>query len=236
MAMVPYKMLSMKHVARDPQVGMEGHSAEEGGFPERTTGLGDVTVMGLYAARTSPWSQLVLQGGVSFPTGSVDEMLGDRRQEYMMQLGSGSFGLVPALAFVGQAHPWTMEARAQATFRLGMNRHGYRLGNEYSVSALGAYKLSRQVAASIKAEGRWFDGINGADPTLDAAMEPTMNPSLYRGKRVDLGFGLTLHEGAGGSKGRVSLGLEAGLPVLQQLEGPQLEVDWYGAVTVSFAR
>jgi hypothetical protein len=46
-----------------------------------------------------------------------------------MQLGSGTWDLLPGLTYAGFARDWSWGAQTLATLRLGENRHDYKLGN-----------------------------------------------------------------------------------------------------------
>jgi hypothetical protein len=60
-------------------------------------------------------------------------------------------------------------------------------------------------------------------------MVPTADPKRRGGERVDLTLGINLFQTEGPlSEHRITI--EAGLPVYQALDGPQLENDWYANV------
>ncbi len=79
---------------------------------------------------------------------------------------------------------------------------------------------------------QWFD-IGGADPRLNAGMVPTADPELRAGQRLDLLLGLNVFADRGRLDG-LRIAFEAGLPVYQHLDGPQLETDWLTSVSVEW--
>lgn len=223
MAMLPYIQKSMNHVTRD---GAR--------FTERSEGIGDLRVGALYTVYKLGGLEhrFLLNGGVSIPTGSIDEKdfgpdrsLGEARLEYPMQLGSGTVDLLPGVAYLGQTENWAWLAEFVPTVRLGWNRHDYRLGNRYRLSGWAAWKWTEWLSLSARVDGQLWENIHGADRTLDPMDEPTKDPSLQGGKRIDLLFGLNLYAPRGLLKGH-RLAVEAGAPIYQSLAGPQLQTDW----------
>jgi hypothetical protein len=82
------------------------------------------------------------------------------------------------------------------------------------------------VSTSIRFNYEWWDNIDGSDPDLGAApfVVPTADPDLRGGQRLDMLFGINI-EPKGVLKGH-RFAIESGLPVYQDLDGPQLETDW----------
>src|SRR3954468_22658502 len=104
MAMLPYKRMGMHHE-------MTGGTH----FTQHADGIGDLEVMGLYTLLgdvKKGQNRLILDAGISFPTGSIDvrdHRMGDPtlplvRLEYPMQLGSGTYDLLPGLTYLGEAN------------------------------------------------------------------------------------------------------------------------------------
>ncbi len=216
MAMLPYIRKSMNHVS--------GMGAP---FIERTEGIGDLELRALYTLYKSAdlRHRLLMAAGVGLPTGSIDESMGGMRLEYPMQLGSGTFSLLPGVVYLGTAAPWSWGAEFGSNVRLGENSNGYRLGNRYRVSIWGARQLTNWLTVSARADGELWDNIHGADPLLDPTDEPTKDPTLQGGKRLDLLLGASLHPPEGILKGQQFF-VEAGAPVYQSLDGPQLKRNW----------
>ena len=70
-----------------------------------------------------------------------------------------------------------------------------------------------------------WGNIDGADPELNPAVVPTADPNRRGGKRVDFVLGVNVYVPKGRFKGN-RVAFEAGIPVYQSLDGPQLENDW----------
>lgn len=225
MAMLPYKEMSMLHQMAD------GHR-----FAQKANGIGDLEMMGLYTLLGDIGKgghRLVLNAGLSFPTGSIDvkdHAMGDASKpeaqlEYPMQLGSGTFDLLPGLTYLGDSGRWSWGAQTIETFRLGRNDAGYSFGDQYRLSTWTAYGITDWCAPSLRLAGLWRENVTGSDARLQANTTPEGRPNLQAGERLDLLFGLNFYVPHGFLKGN-RLMLEGGFPVYQRLDGPQLGLSW----------
>ncbi len=221
MAMLPYARKSMNHVGR-----MGEH------LIERTEGIGDVELRGLYNLYASPDQRhrILLSGGVGLPTGSIDQRMEGLRLDYGMQTGSGTVSFLPGLTYLGTAAPWSWGAEFGSTLRLGENSNDYRLGNRYRVSAWSARQMTNWLTVSVRADCERWANVHGADPLLNPTDEPAKDPALQGGKRLDLLLGANLHPKEGVLKGQQFF-IEAGAPVYQSLNGPQLRRSWVARVS-----
>ena len=220
MVMVPFLRLSMDHVNR---MGDR--------FTTESRGIGDITAMALYTFYKKKVHQFFFNAGTSFPIGSVnmkdDTPAGfNQKLPYPMQLGSGTFNLLPGITYVGLTEKWSWGSQASGTIRLGMNSNGYKLGNQLHLTAWCIKKWTNWLAPSVRIDGYWWGNINGADSDLNPAMVPTADPDKRGGKRIDLLFGINLFITKSKLRGQRVL-IEGGLPVYQSLNGPQLENDLF---------
>ena len=223
MGMLPYIQKSMNHVTRD---GAR--------FKERSEGIGDLEAHALYTLLSTKDLQhrFILNFGISLPTGSIDakdfgpdRSMGENRLEYPMQLGSGTVDLMPGLSYLGQMERLAWGLEFHPRLRLGRNSHDYRLGNRYRWSGWGAVKLTEWLSLSGRFDAEIWGNIDGRDKTLDPTDEPTKDVSAQGGRRVDLLLGLNFYVPTGIFKGQ-RFAVEAGAPVYQSLNGPQLQTDW----------
>ena len=228
MLMMPYVVKSMEHRVNPlipaPFAGQK--------FTTRSEGPGDFQLSAIIDLWENETHRLIMEGGWSFPTGSIDEkdnlpntMGADVRLPYPMQLGSGTFDVHPGLTYIGQTRNWSWGLHSDGTLRFGKNDHHYRLGNEWMASVWGARALTRFISTTVRLDGRGWKNIHGADPSLNPMMVPTADPDLRAGERLDIVFGLNLYAPEGRWSGH-RLTLEGGLPVYQRLDGPQLETTW----------
>jgi hypothetical protein len=220
MAMLPYILKSMDHVKSPPGLP----------FTAESEGIGDIKAMALYTFFKRKHHQIQLTGGLSLPIGSIDTKSGTGAQlEYPMQLGSGTVDLLPAITYLGQSSndEWYWGTYAEGTIRLGENSRDYTLGNRLTLTTWATRMWSEWLSTSIRLDGHVWGDIDGADLRLepDKETEWTRDPDLMDGKRVDLLFGVNVFQQGGKLKGnRVSV--EAGCPVYEWLDGPQLKTDW----------
>lgn len=221
MLMLPYLFKSMDHLRRD---GLRFNTASDGFSDLRLSSL--IEVMDIHGHRIN------LNLGISAPTGSITEKgfvpgPGNTQLPYPMQMGSGTWDLLPGLTYLGEAGQWSWGAQFLANIRLDSNSQGYRLGNEYSLTTWGAYRWSDWISTSLRVVGTTWDDIHGNDKGLviPAGAVPTADPGLRGGDRVDILAGINIYLQDGLLKGH-RLALEVGGPVYQDLHGPQLGNDW----------
>ena len=225
MAMAPYVIKSMDHrVVMGPMAGTE--------FSTQSEGFGDVKLSGVFKLWNKERRTLILNFGVSLPTGSIDEEDNtaasageDVQLPYPMQLGSGTYDLIPGLTYTDLHEKWSWGAQGLATLRLGENDNDYTLGDRYELTGWVARLLSASWSASLRLKGQDWDDINGSDPDLNPMIVPTADPDAQGGTRVDLSAGLNFIRRGGVLDGH-RLAVEVARPVYQDLNGPQLETDW----------
>jgi hypothetical protein len=145
--------------------------------------------------------------------------------EYPMQIGSGSFSLLPGFTYLGQVLPWGWAADFGATLRLNQNNVGYRLGDRYQSSVSIARELSKWMSLSAGVRGELWENISGSDTLLDPTDEPTKDPNLQGGKRLSALFGITFHPQKALLKGQ-HFHVLGEVPVVESLDGPQLQRSW----------
>jgi hypothetical protein len=203
-------------------------------FSTESSGLGDTRLSGLILLGRWGHSQLHANLGVSLPTGATDQsgdtpMATGARLPYPMQLGSGTFDVLPGLTLVGQDKSLSWGMQAAGTLRLGENGQDYTLGNRFLFNAWGARMWNGWWSSSLRLGFEKWGNIDGADPKLNPMMVPTAQPNLRVGNRLDLGVGTNLYIRSGALKGH-RLAVEFGLPLYQSLEGPQLKTRWSGTL------
>ncbi|MFQ5983974.1 MAG: transporter [Alphaproteobacteria bacterium] len=223
MAMVPYLRKKMSHVNR---VGVD--------FTTKSEGVGDVQVSGSFRLRAGGGHGVRLSAGLSLPSGSIDEKddtpSGANQQlPYPMQLGSGTYDFLPGVTYTGRSDDYSWGGQLGATVRFGKNDNGYRWGNIYRLTLWAARRWTNWLSSSLRVGGETEANIRGADPSLNPAMVPTADPNLRGGERIELGLGINLLAPSGALKGH-RLAIEFGLPVYQNLDGPQLERDWTATI------
>ncbi len=221
MTMIPYVIKSMNHITR---------SGDR--FKTEADGIGDIKLTGLIKIFERANNQIHLNASMTMPTGSIDQKgntpAGDNMQlPYPMQLGSGTVDLLPGVTYVGMHDSLQWGTQLIATIRLGDNSRDYKLGNKIEATAWGSWNWFNWVSTSLRLDWQSWGNIKGADPALNPMMVPTADPNLRGGKRLDALAGLNFFVPKGPTwlKGQ-KIGAEFGMPVYQDLDGPQLETDW----------
>jgi len=199
-----------------------------GGFRTEASGIGDTSLSALIRVHEGERSRLHVNAGVSIPTGATDEtgrvlaptgMTPVLRLPYPMQLGSGSYDLLPGVTYVSfVSDRSSLGLQWRAVLRTSDNDEGYTFGDEHRLTAWYARLISDRLSWSVRFE--WFDrgNIDGIDPLIVAPVQ-TADPGRLGATRSELGFGLNYVSGVH----RVAV--EYSAPIDQDLEGPQLETD-----------
>jgi len=219
MGMTSYVWKSMPHVTRGGKR-----------FTTTSEGIGDVRLLGTYRFWRSAGHNLAFTAGLSLPTGSTDERDAtpagpDQVLPYPMQIGSGTFDLLPAVTYTGRSQNWSWGGQAQGVLRLGRNDEGYALGDTYTVSLWIARRWSEWLSSSLRLTGEVVENIDGADQRLNPAVVPTADPDLRGGEILSVNLGVNVMVPSGPLMG-TRFAVEGGLPVLQRLDGPQVERDY----------
>ncbi len=193
--------------------------------PMHTEGVSDTELRGLYKINKYLTGSL----GLSIPTGSIkqtDVMMGkEERAPYDMQLGSGTWDLKPALTYsaLSDNYKWNWGAQAMYTYHTGTNSQGYSLGDVFKVTSwlqrvFGPSTTWLRLAYSDT--GR----ISGQDSQIQLsqmwAPAPDGDPRNYGGQRLDGLIGVNI------VAGRLTFGVEGGIPLYQNLNGLQLKTQF----------
>lgn len=210
-----------------------------GTFQTNPKAFGDTKVAALFpligipAAGAMEADELTFKLGVSVPTGSTDETaeiltpMGETptvRVPYMMQAGTGTWDLEPALTYKARRGAIGFGAQVAASIRLDDNTWGYAFGDVYEGTAWISYRAAQAVSFSGRVKARTMGQVDGLDPAIMGPVQ-TANPDLQGGERIDLLAGVNL-VGTHGPLAGHRLGIELGLPAYQDLNGPQMAGDW----------
>lgn len=229
MAMVPYVEKDMTAITFQGPTG----TTVLGTSKRHSEGLGDIRLAATMGFLTQGPHKLNGTLGLSLPTGSITEtgqmltpmnMRPTRRLGYAMQLGSGTYDLMPALTYQTRQGAMSLGAQLRGTIRLGSNDEGYALGDEIALSAWASYKAAPWLSLSGRVEASRLGRIDGIDVNIGGA-SPGSDPLSYGGDRVTVFAGADITPKQGALKGH-KLGLELGVPVYQDMNGPMLKTDW----------
>lgn len=226
MVMGMYQEKEMDHVTFNPM-----GTARIGTFTTEAKGLGDTKVSGLFRLYNSNNHKLHLNAGISLPTGSNKKrdtvlaptgMTPNLRLPYPMQLGSGTYDLLPGITYSGYQDQIAWGAQYMANFRTGRDQ-GYTLGDKHDITAWASYRWRPWVSNSVRLAYSHTGKISGSDPQIAAPVQ-TAHREYQGGEVVTLFLGINLVGQQGKIRGH-RLALEAGIPLHRDLNGPQLETD-----------
>jgi len=236
MAMVHYNVNSMEmemlptasHTHTMKGASMESEEME---MSMRTSGLGDTKLHLLFSLLNSSEHHMVIATGINVPMGSIQEkgssksMYPDQRYPYVMQLGSGTWDLLPCVSYLYQMGRFAASTQVTGVIRTGQNSVGYKLGDEISSNTWFAFRFLRSFTSSLRVEASSMGAIKGSDKSLYTYNEPAANPKNYGGERAMafLGAGYLFQKGVLNNN---KLSLEYGMPFYQQLNGPQMPVTY----------
>jgi len=230
MTMANYIEKEMRHITYQGGVA----TTPLGFFTTNTEGLGDTRITGLYRLYKDSVHRTHLNLGLSLPTGSITERdtiltpMGMRptvRLPYAMQLGTGTFDLLPGVTYTGRVGDFSWGGQFRSEIRLeGENDEGYAWGDLYAVTGWLAYQWAPWISTSVRLDAWTQDSIDGIDPKIVGPVQ-TANPDFYGGEQVLAYFGANMVGQTGIIRGH-RLAFEVGVPLYRNLNGPQLETDW----------
>ena len=237
MLMANYIETEMDHRVLPMSAGMINNGSTK--FTTETSGLGDVKSGGLYRFYLEENRKAHLGLSLSLPTGSIDEkdqipaMGGPANQQLPapMQLGSGTYDLLPSLTYVQQFDNWSYGAQANAVIRLeSENDNGYRLGDVWGATTWVGTNLSEWIGLNTGLNYTYTSKLKGSQDDVgtlgpNGKSVTTADESNYGGERLDAIFGINLYVPSGTLKGQ-RIAVDLRLPLWQDLNGYQLETDY----------
>lgn len=227
MVMAMYHEKTMDHITFAGGAG----TTRLGTFTTRVSGIGDTRLSGMIRLYNDGIHHVHLNAGVSLPTGSTEETddvltpMGMRptlRLPYPMQLGSGTYDLLPGITYTGKMDRYGWGAQYMGTIRTGSD-NGYTLGDQHEINGWASYRWRPWISNSVRLSYMTLDTIDGIDPSIMAPVQ-TADPNNQGGDIVTLYLGLNIAGQEGWVRGH-RLALEAGIPLHRDLNGPQLETD-----------
>ena len=187
-------------------------------------GWGDVRFSGMRKFYETEDAKAHFTVGLSLPTGAIDEKnaAGTRTLGYPMQLGSGTFDLLPGVTYLKQAETWSWGAQAHGTIRLGDNDHDYTLGNRLDTHLWTQKPMNDHLSLGARLHSAVWGNVDGQDNTTNMrSMMPGGREDMQGGFVTCLGLGANYTLGNGHR-----LAFEFVKPLYQNYDGYQMERDW----------
>ncbi|MCI0538475.1 MAG: transporter [Verrucomicrobiales bacterium] len=197
-------------------------TSKMGGAERGDNGLGDSTLLGRYQVfqfdRPGETFRAQVLGGLKFPTGRDDESDSAGRLPQPLQLGSGSYDPIVAGVFTWQRLRW--QADFDVAYKISTEANNFRFGNTLAHDAAFQYRLwpwqlpERGVPSFVygllELNGIWAERneLNGGRVGDSGGYTLFVSPGLQYVTR------------------RWVAELSVQLPVVQALNGNQLETDY----------
>jgi len=226
--LLPYVKQSTEHISYVPELEK---------FSLITQGLGDVSSIFTHRIDRMLGETMVLSFGVSFPTGSINEVgdiqrqsdVGQTQLPYSMQLGSGTYDIPISITYAKQFSSSIFGGQMLAKIRTGRNERDYRLGSRLLVSLWYNTRIRKTFQPHLKLVYQSWGRIVGEDEELRLPgpypyTSPVTNPNLYGGQKISAVLGLKIQLPKGKMRGH-AIDFVYGVPVYQYLNGPQSQED-----------
>lgn len=199
-------------------------------FTTKSSGVGDLKVSALYGIVNRENSSFHLNGAISIPVGDIENrddtpMMENMKLPYPMQLGSGTTDFTIGGTYKGASSNLSWGFQQLNTFRFGDNSQGYQFGNQLEGNAWTSYKLASWISLSIRLQGIKLSEIDGVDSELNPMMVPLANTNNSGYSRIRSYLGTNISFGEREFFRDFKIGLEYGLPLLQEVDGVQMNED-----------
>lgn len=206
-----------------------------------TAGFGDTSVAAVVRVYRDQVNQVNLNMGLSLPTGSTTDNMflllpnnttPSKRGFYAMQPGSGTVDALPGIAYSGVLKAWSWGASYRGRLPLGSNAQGWRYGDLHEINIWGGYSWMPGLETTLRFNGTTQGAIRGFDPGITGYAQGA-SPTFYGGQQISV-FGGVIVSGRYFGLPSSQIGLEAGVPLYQNLNGPQLGRDWQVNVALKY--
>jgi hypothetical protein len=195
------------------------------------TDLYDISAYMNYVLCAWEREQIHLNLGVRIPVGIFDELSQplptptSPNLTYPMRTSDGTWDFLPGISYRGQSDYWTWGLQGLGTVRFGVNKYGYRLGDDATLNFWLSRKITDSFSLSSRLSAQWWGNIFEADARLNPNLTPTNRTNLQAGERLEILFGANYLVPSGVLQGQ-RLGIEGGIPLFQDLSGPQLQMKY----------
>jgi len=241
MGMGSFMDTSMEHRLNPAAPPMLGMVVGGDTFTTKSSGLGDIKLSALYSIQSTKKVRVHLALGLSLPTGSVSNKdqtpkpgmpptFPVQQLPAPMQLGSGTYDLLPGVTWVRLFENTSIGLQAAGVLRLeDDNRRNYRLGHEGHLTAWGGWNLNPNVSLNAGLSYRSLGQLKGSQKGI-GQMGPagrsvtTAFGENYGGEKLEALFGVNFI-GTSFILRDHRIALDLRIPVMQDLNGVQLETD-----------
>ena len=225
--------MNMDQAGMNMMMNMPGMPATSGipmasNMSSKSSGITDTKLYAMYSVSDIRKHNLIGSLGVNLPTGSTTAngmtlISENGRLAYPMQIGTGSYSVLPNATYLHKGTIISWGAQAGADIKLNDNAEGYRVGNVYNGTAWISYRFLPNLSASLRGEHVITDKISGYDPEIAVLRnnDPNANGSNFGGQRTSLYIGVNYSLNSTALK-NLHILAEYGMPVYENLNGVQM--------------
>lgn len=195
-----------------------------GSHSHAVSGLGDTAIAALYRLGRIGDQEFIGTLGVSVPTGDVHKKNADGTfMHYGMQIGSGTWDLLPSLTYLGRHGDFSWGAQTGAVLRMeDSNEAGFAFGDRYHLTGWGAWRLASWVSTSLRVQyNKESDDLDGHFDGAHNHSSPYDRQGNYGGEWTELGLGVNTAIPSG-VFGGLRVAAEYVFPVRDNYNGYQL--------------
>jgi len=208
-------------------------------FTTESAGISDAKLSGLFKIIKNKSHKLHANVGLSIPTGSIHltdntPMMSNAHLAYPMQTGSGTWDPMIGVTYLGAGKVFSLGTQSKYTMRLMDNEHEYRLGNKFETTGWLAVKVGQSLSFSTRLKFTQSNKIQGSDSSFNPMMMPLFNP-VNSGVRILGGLLGVNYLVTKGVLRNFRLAAEVSHPLLQNVNGVQMNREWGGIVGLQYA-
>lgn len=190
----------------------------------QSEGVGDVRFAMIVPFIRKGFESSQVHIGFDVPTGSIRRQGGTPiRLPYLAQIGNGTVDFEWGWTYHGALDRFSWGGQALGRHPLARNGLDYREGSHFTGRIWGAVRLFAGLDLSFRADWEKQNEIEGFDRGLRPTVDPSEDAELYERVAITLAPGVSF---VVPSLAGQRVGIEVGVPVYQDVDGPQLERDW----------
>jgi hypothetical protein len=194
----------------------------------RNYGFGDSKIYGMYNFLNNNDHQVLLNLGISIPTGSISHkgngMNEEQKYSYSLQTGTGVFSVLPGITYTGNRSSYSWGTQFTSDIKTGKNAAGYKIGNEFILTGWLTRNWNDWLSNSIRVSGKTTGRIHGYDREIAVyrTVEPDADVNNSGGENMNAFAGINFLIPQGFLRGN-RIGVEYGFPIYQCVNGIQMK-------------
>ncbi len=211
-------------------------------FNIASSGIGDISLLSTWYMPINDLSAWQFSGGISIPTGSIDEK-GDTPRNgagtleqlpFTKQLGTGTWDLPLSLSYLHNYGSWDFGTQLTARIHFGKNDRDYHLGNRYGLNLWAQYFTNSYFHPGVKLAWQHIEPISGFDVDLMVPgpfpfTNAISNPDFFGGNNINLSLLMKVCNAETNCKKYADL--EFTKPVYRNMTGVQPKEDYQFSVS-----